>query len=229
MKFCIRVDDIGWLQNKQPDSGLELAQRFHAALAGLPYLAGVIPACLDQAGLEWLKSSPCGGMTVAQHGWDHRYVNGVASEFHGMGLYECRKRISRGVNVFRANGIAPRHMIPPFNAIVPAFPNACYFEGIRYLWAAPSSWPTPPQPFPMGHVTCVPSWLPVYAATRWAMSPTTLPLRETLPAVMDQPGKAVLTLHITWEAARCADFEGVRWLVDTIGDRVIGPEEYLAV
>jgi hypothetical protein len=226
MNYCIRVDDIGWTTEKLPDKGLGLAQRFHAAMQGLPYLGGIIPACLDAEGLAWLASKPI-GLTIAQHGYDHRKVDGVASEFRGLNLTGCRERINRGWRLFRDNRTSTEHMIPPFNAIEPDFPQACALEGIKCIWGEPSTWPTPPQPYSIGPIMFVPSWMPLYAATMWRMAAETAPLTETLPQTLSMPGRAVITLHITWEASKSESFNGMRWLVDQIKDRVISPNEFL--
>jgi hypothetical protein len=230
VNFMIRVDDLGWTPDKEPDAGLDLAKRFHEAMAGLPYLGGIIPAMLDDDALAWLSSKPA-GLTIALHGWDHSRVDGVDSEFRGKDLDECREMLYRGQK--RMDG--PHfHLIPPFNSVEPDLPEACYLEAIRYIWGGgrhdrkePSMWATPPQPYPLGRVTFVPSWIPTYAATLWRMSEECPPLTEKLPRLLDRLGKAVITLHITWESARCDDLEGVRWLVDQIKDRVISPDEFL--
>src|SRR5688572_17933391 len=68
-QFVLRVDDVGWTARpidpaplKAPDVGLELAQRFHRALGGIPYLAGLIPATIrhDDEAQAWLASKPEG-------------------------------------------------------------------------------------------------------------------------------------------------------------------------
>jgi hypothetical protein len=224
MQFVIRCDDFGFLPStpKQSDVGLRLARRFHEALSGLPYLAGIIPAFVDSGGLTWLSSKPA-GLTIALHGWDHSRVDGVDSEFRGKSLEECREMLYRGQKLL--NG-PHAHLIPPFNGMEPDLPEACYLEGIKYIWGAPSSWPTPPQPHGIGRITFVPSWKPLYAATLWQIGRDDSPLNGILPSLLGQPGKAVITLHVTWEAAKCQNFEGVCWLVDLIGDRVISPDEY---
>jgi peptidoglycan/xylan/chitin deacetylase (PgdA/CDA1 family) len=233
MQFTVRVDDIGWIQNRIADRGLLLAQRFHASMRGLPYLAAVIPEVVDHDGLVWLRSKP-EGMTIALHGFDHHPTgNGVASEFHECDLDACRQRIAWGLNSLK--GIEVRHMVLPFNAYAPPLSEACYLTGIMYIWGGglhdvtvPSAWLTPPQPYSLGRVGFVPSWAPTYAATLWRMGADDIPLRETLPRILDLPGRAVLTLHITWEAAKSDDFRGVNWLVEQIRDRVISAQEYLA-
>lgn len=235
MKFAVRVDDLGWIETGKPDRGLSLARRFHAAMQGLPYLGAVIPACLDDEGLAWLASAPA-GLTMALHGWDHRLQQGARSEFHGLDLTHCRAVLDRGRRwLAEVTGVGIGHLVLPFNGYESEVADACFYEGIRYVWgggshvsAAPGSWPTPPQPYPLGRIAFVPSWAPTYAATLWRMSPENVPLSEALPQLLDAPGRAVLTLHITWEAAKCDDFRGVRWLVDLIGDRAISAEEYLA-
>ncbi len=235
MKFCLRIDDYGFTPMasdssgplKTADRGLMIAQRCHAALRGIPYLAAVIPSCLDQDGLAWLQAQP-EGMTLALHGFSHEPF-----EFHGLTLHKCRERIGRGMAALK--GIPVAHMVLPFNRYEPELAEACYLEGIRHIWgggshdeSTPSAWPTPPQPYPLGRLTFVPSWKPLYAATIWRMGPEGEPLQDILPRMLDLPDhvKALITLHVTWEAAKCEDFRGVRWLADTIGDRVIGPDQY---
>lgn len=233
MLFTVRVDDIGWIRNRFADPGLILAQRFHESMRGLPYLAAVIPEALDRPGLRWLQSKP-EGMTIALHGFNHQPTeNGVASEFHECDLDACRQRIGWGLNALR--DIKLRHMVLPFNAYTPPLAEACYLAGITHIWGGglhdvtiPSNWPTPPQPYSLGRVGFVPSWAPTYAATLWRMGSDDIPLHETLPRIMDLPGKAVMTLHITWEAAKSDDFRGVTWLVEQIRDRAITAQEYLA-
>jgi hypothetical protein len=234
LKFCIRVDDYGWTATdpKQSDKGLRLAQRFHDSLQGLPYIAGVIPLTVDHDGLAWLQSKPT-GLTIALHGLKHSHSSGgVASEFHGMDVNQCRQHIAWGRTALQ--GIPIVDMILPFNGYEVDLAEACYLEGIYRIWGGglhsqttPSAWPTPPQPYPLGRVTFVPSWAPLYGATQWRMSADTLPLTETLPSVMNSPGKGIITLHITWEASKSADFSGVKWLADKIANWVISPEEYL--
>lgn len=234
MQFVIRVDDLGWISNGDPDPGLQLAQQFHAAMGGIPYLAAVIPAFLDEAGLRWLASTP-EGMTVAIHGWNHKRSQNVSSEFHGLDQDSCRARIDRGRRLLRDEAkIEPDHLVLPYNAMEPPIPEACYHEKIGYIWGGgdhcaitPSPWPTPPQPYPLGRVGFVPSWALLYGATRWQMGADDRAIETVLHKLIDWPGKSVLTLHITWEASRGKKFEGVRWLVEQIRDRAITPEEYL--
>lgn len=232
MRFCLRVDDFGWVANSVPDRKLSLAQKMHATFQGLPYLGAVIPSTLDHDGLAWLQSAPA-GVTIAMHGFNHSYSeDGCASEFRNCDLQRCRQRIGWGKNSLK--DVAIRHFVLPFNAYAPDLSEACYLEGMGYIWGGgghdythPSPWPTPPQPYSLGRTVFVPSWAPTYAACLWRMGSEDVPLCESLPRLLELPGRAVITLHITWEAAHCADFRGVRWLVERIGDRVITPEEYL--
>jgi len=219
---------------KYPDKGLRLAQRFHDAMQGLPYLAGIIPACLDDEGKEWLRSKPV-GLMPALHGLDHEGPNGARSEFRGLDAAGCQARIAAARGILAECGIETEHLILPFNAWEPELAS-CHDEGICYVWGggthnttAPSRWPISPPPYPLGSLTFVPSWLKTYAATLWQMGADDRPLNTVFPDLLDLPGKAVITLHITWEAAKSeGDFRGVKWLVDLIGDRVISPEEYLS-
>lgn len=231
MKFCVRVDDLGWTDQvtavdpiKEPDRGLRYAQFFHAAMSGAPYLGAVIPTALDSDGQAWLWSQPQ-GLTPAAHGWSHCRVDGVDSEFRNLSLDHIRVRLE---NARLLIGTV-RHFVPPFNALEPNLPEAAYLEGTRYIWGAPSHWPTPPQPYPVGRLTLVPSWLPTYSVTEGRMSSQMKPLLETLPHLLKFPGQAVITLHIPWELAKTGPtFDGVRRMVALLGNRIISPEEYIS-
>lgn len=229
MRFCVRVDDVGWTPEKTADAGLQIAQRFHDAMCGLPYLTGIIPARVDDEGLAWLKSNPQ-GMTIALHGFEHDSKEEGGSEFAKLSQRECRDRLWWGSKIG-----STEHLILPYNRYQPELTEACYLEGIKYIWGGanhdavyPSRWPTPPPPYPLGRVSFVPSWAMAYGATLWKIGVDDVPLKVSLPTIIDLPGKAVLTLHITWEAARSATFDGVKWLVDYLGDRIISAEEYLS-
>jgi hypothetical protein len=227
MKFCIRVDDIGWAASKKIDHSLQLAREFHAAMQGLQYLAAVIPAWVGSKGLEWLASKP-EGMAIALHGWSHK-----PDELRDRPIERLRDMIDNGARPLRNAGITIEHFVLPFNIYGTDLSFACFHEGIKFIWGggthdtvSPANWPTPPQPYPLDRITFVPSWLPTYAAALWKMGEDDTPLIETLPVILDNPGKAIITLHITWEAAH-GSFKGVEWLVSQIKDRVITPAEYL--
>lgn len=228
MKFTVRVDDFAWTPQeaervpmKKPDIGMRVARRFHEAMQGVPYIAGVIPSCVDEEGRAWL-GSVTHEMTVALHGYTHRPVDGVMDEFHGMPMEEMRRLLDLGQKRIGHT----KHFIAPFNSIERDLPEACWHEGIRYLWGAPSTWVTPPQPHTIFRdVLFIPSWLPLYGATAWSQGGAPIMLRD-IPAMLDLPGLAVLTLHITWEAAKDEAFVGVRALVKVIRDRVVSPEEF---
>lgn len=228
MKFVIRVDDIGWSPKAvdKIDRELRLARRFHEAMRGAPYVAAVIPSMLDAAGLAWLQSAPA-GMTIALHGLDHAPV-----EFRGLTGEQMRQRIQ--LSQERMAGITIADMVLPFNQYESGLECACRLQGIERLWGGghhqhtdPSRWPTPPAPYPVGPILFMPSWKPAYAATLWRMSDECPALCDTLPQLLQSPGKCILTLHITWESGLCDHFEGVRHLIKTIGDEIIGVGGYL--
>ena len=228
MQLCLRADDLGWSPHNEDkiDRGLELAQRCHALLQGLPYLAAVIPAAVDDAGLAWLQSGP-EGMRVAMHGLDHSPV-----EFRGLTIEACRERICEARRALA--GVPIEDMVLPNNQYEWGLGIACNHEGIRNVWGGghhtrtgPSGWPTPPEPYPLEEIVFVPSWKPTYAAVTGWMRDDIPPLRETLPALLELPGKAVLTIHITWEAGLNRDLDGIRWLADEVGPYLIPAAEYL--
>ncbi len=229
MNFLLRVDDVGW-SPKRPDKrdpGLKLARQFHEVLNGRPWLAAVIPSTLDDEGVAWLQTPPA-GMTVAMHGSNH-----APTEFRNLDVEAMRQRIKRGKS--ELDGVRVEDMVLPFNQYESGLSEACSLEGIRRVWGGgdhrhtdPSSWPTPPQPYRLEEALFVPSWKPTYASTLWRMSDVCPALHDTLPAMLDLPGKAVLTLHITWESAFTDTLEGVGWLLDVAGDGLLTVEEYVA-
>lgn len=231
MKFVLRVDDLGWRQNGQKDEGLRLARKMHQILAGMPYVGAIIPAALDEEGRQWLQTRP-ENLTPAVHGWNHaRAMDGVASEFRLCGPARCRKLIAEGMN---AIGRPIEHLVLPFNAWEHQLGEAAYLEGIRWIWGgglhdttSPSDWPTPPQPYSIGRLGFIPSWRPTYGAVLWNMGPGDRPIKENLARVRQLPGKCVLTLHITWEASREKELEGIEWLVKQIANDVISASEFL--
>lgn len=230
MKFVIRVDDVGWSATeapgrapmKMPDPGLRIARKFHEAMGGVPYLAGVIPAVLDHDGANWIRGRPP-GMTVALHGWSHEPSGSVRSEFHGMDPEKIRERIADGRRVVGFTS----HFIPPFNAYDDAWGEPMWHEGIRTVWGLESRWPTPPRPEERGRQIFVPAWAPLYGATRWTQGSAEAPIVDVLDRYAVREGIAVLTLHVTWEAARDPAFEGVRELAGLIRDAAVFPDELL--
>ena len=228
MRLCLRMDDAGWnpANEDKIDRGLELAQHCHALLHGLPYLAAVIPEAVDDAGLAWLQSKP-EGMRVAMHGLDHGPV-----EFRGLKMERMRERICQARNALAE--VPFEDMVLPNNQFEWGLGTACMHEGVKYLWGGghhtrtdPSTWPTPPPPYPLEDIVFVPSWKPTYAAVTGWMRDDIPPLREVLPGLLDKPGKAVLTIHITWEAGLHKDLDGIRWLADEVGPYLIPAAEYL--
>lgn len=228
MQFLLRVDDIGWSPEYQDktDRGLRLAQDFHRKLGGLPHLGAVISEFVDQDGLAWLKSKPV-GMKVALHGLNH-----TPGEFRNLTLADCRARIRRGKAALEDALL--EDVVLPFNQYETGLAEACRTEGIRRIWGGghhlitePSRWPAPPAPYPLEHLCFVPSWRPTYAATLWRMRADIRPLSEILPGLFELPGKAVITIHVTWEKGLSKDLKGIQWLADTIGGHLIGVEDYL--
>ena len=231
MRCVIRVDDAGWTHEesarppiKKPDPGLRLAQRFHAAMGGLPYLAGVIGAAIDEDGAAWLATKPT-GLIPAVHGWDHGAKKPAErDEFYGKVGAEVRDRIAATRRVI---GPTP-HLIPPYNAASDELLVPAWHEGIRYVWGQESAWPTPPQPYRRGPMWFVPAWAPLYGGStfRQGAAPSILDTVES--GVLDLPGTAVATLHIPWEAARHPDFDGVKRLVERLHSHALHPDEFVA-
>lgn len=230
MIFTIRVDDVGWTATpadeaplKLPDASLELARRFHAALGGLPWLAAVIPATLDRDGAKWLRDNR-GDIELAIHGWDHRRVDGLDSEFRGIPEERCRAMLRHGLEVVEA---PVRHFVPPFNALEPELASALPKEGFEVLWGGISD--APEVPFTAHGMAYIPAWRRLYGATRRRMSGSAPPLIGEIPPILDAPGFAVITLHLTWEAAAFDGFAGVRELAGLIRHNTVSSSKYLEI
>lgn len=248
MKFCVRVDDLGWLPTesdteplpmKRHDTGLALAQSFHSAMGGAPYLGAVIPHVVrrDNDAQAWLASRPA-GLTVALHGITHRPFKQIPDEWHRTSDEQVRDLVGEAQNLLRIHcGGKAEHFVPPFNSpLRPAHCDALWYEGIRYVWGGgthesriPSGWHSQPPPYAVGRVMFVPSWAPLYSATLWRFGETPRTLLDALGDLRAIPGTAVVTMHITWEATHCGEaFVGVREFVEKHGQDIISPEEYLA-
>jgi peptidoglycan/xylan/chitin deacetylase (PgdA/CDA1 family) len=192
-------------------------------MSGFPYLAAVVPAELDDDGRQWLASNP-EGMTIAMHGVTHRRMPpGADSEFAGRGREECFDMIESGKRML---GVMTNHFVAPFNYYGEHLHAVLCENDICVHWTGPTVADVPSPPEDNGDYVAVPAWRPLYGALLWPSGTYERPLCEAMPELMEMQGRAVLTLHLTWEAARGEEFEGVRWLVERYGDRVISLEEY---
>jgi hypothetical protein len=225
MRVCVRVDDFGLRPHTgETDCGLALARKFHKAMRGTPYLAGIIPARLDDAGRTWLISKPS-GMTVAMHGIAHEKVSPQAeSEFAFRARRECSSMVRLGKTLL---GVPTRYFIAPFNHYGDHLHGVLAENGIDAHWVGPTSerFPRPMQQ--TSGYSLIFAWKPLYGCLLWPSGSPNAALCESLPALMGLEGKAVLTLHSTWEAARGERFEGIEWLVERYRDSVMSPEEFL--
>lgn len=231
MKFVLRVDDIGWTAEpeaekplKKPDRGLVIAKRFHEAFGGLPWIGGVIPEALDDAGRAWLRTAP-EGFTIAMHGVTHRRTDGFDSEFRTLSTAQCENLLIAGKALL---GVKTRHFIPPFNVADPELIPALERTGFSVIWGQYEQAPVPPRPHGTS-LRYVPSFFPLYSATLASMGAGQPPILSNLPKYIDAPGYAVITLHISWELAKCdqSNFQGIRELARQIEKNVITPERYL--
>jgi hypothetical protein len=225
MIVTIRVDDIGWKPHATGrDKDLSLAQKFHVAMQGVPYLGAVIPICLDDRGREWLQSRPK-GLTVAMHGITHEMVEpGVESEFAGRELRECSAMIALGKRIL---GVETEHFVAPWNHYGESLHEALSISGIIRHWVGPVADDKPESVRHLLEYSMAYAWKPLYGAILWPAGTDGIALAETMPEIMEREGRAVLTLHLTWEAAKGDDFKGVRWFVEKYMDQVISPEEYI--
>lgn len=223
MRLLLRVDDFGLRPDKSTDTALELARAFHEALGGLPYLAGIIPGLIGPEGRAWIRSRPR-GLRVALHGWKHRLsAGGVESEFHDLDLDGCRPLLRRGQRL-----IGPTEdFIPPWNAAPEYLQAACAAEGLRRIWGEPRDDADPPAPERTAHGWYIPAWRPLYGATLWHMGDGRPALVDCLEAAAGRVRRAVVTLHVTWEAVYSPSFWGVARLADRYGPDLVGPEEFL--
>lgn len=69
----------------------------------------------------------------------------------------------------------------------------------------------------------------MYGAVLWQMGPGDSPIKDVVQEARRLPGKAVITLHITWEASRKNGLEGIEWLVNQIADELISATEFLKI
>jgi hypothetical protein len=225
MKLCLRVDDLGLGPDKGPDIGLEFAQRCHEEMHGLPYLGGVIPGIIGPAGIRWLRSRPV-GLTVALHGWRHEYgPGGVECEFEGMEYRECRNLIRHGLDILK--DVPIKDFVPPWNAAPPNLIAACADERISRIWGEPFRTPDPPALESTSYGWFIPSWWPLYGATIWRMGEDRIPINDALRRLAWRAGAAVVTLHVTWEAAFSAKLDGVKNFVDRFGQCLISPDQLI--
>jgi hypothetical protein len=226
MDICLRVDDIGLKPHnyEEVDEGLEIARRFHEAMSGAPYIAGIIPTRVDRDGLSWLRSKPT-GMTQAIHGYRHAMgMKGEESEFEGMGPGLCIWTLERALKILTMAS----DFIPPRNALTDILIDACFRQGMIRIWGAPEMGSDPPKPKALEHGHVIGSWYPLYGYLDCYVPDGRAPISATLDAIADRPGAAVAVLHITWEASACPSLDSVRRFVDRHGASLITPEAYLA-
>jgi hypothetical protein len=223
VKLVLRVDDVGWNPDKSADRGLRFAQKFHEAMNGIPFLAAVIPACLDDDGRSWLRSGPA-GVTVAMHGYKHLPAReGEPSEFYTLTYRQCLQAIREAKKEL---SIKTRHFVAPWNHYTDELHDALAIEGFDSRWTGPENGGNPPGLYG-GSFINIPCWRTLSGAFRWKMGPEDQALLDVIPGVSDRPGKAVACLHITWEGCKGEDFRGVREFVQKFSECVITPDEYL--
>jgi len=226
LRLTIRADDLGW-DVKQPDKidrGLSLARRFHDAMQGVPYLGAVIPSCVDADGRAWLRSRPK-GLTVAMHGVTHNMVSpGVESEFAGLTRTKCMVMIGSGQ---RRLGVPTQHFVAPFNHYGEFLGDALADCGIIYHWYGDTPEQEPMPPKRSERFVWIPVWRPLYGMTAWRVADDRPSILDVLAGLNGSIQSAIVTLHITWEAAFPPEFDGVREFVKTYGQHVITPDEYV--
>jgi hypothetical protein len=231
VKFLIRVDDIGMTPEetsmppgKKWDHGLKLAQKFDAAMQGVPWMAACVPAMIDEDGIAWLQQSP--HISVALHGWDHCEEGGCRNEFEGLSVDDCRLKICKGQSRI---GPAP-FFVPPWNAYTPNFVEGAWHEGVRHIFGAPVEWATPPSPVELERgVKFWPAWNCLYGSLAWQQSPEGCgPIMKMLPSLLGETGRAVITLHITWLAARDPEFVHVREFSKLIDGSAMSASEFVS-
>lgn len=229
MILLLRVDDVGFtpeesdtVSGKRHDVGLSLAKRFYASLQGVPFLAACVPDSIDDVGVGWLKSRPK-GLSVALHGYRHATMI-QRNEFLNAGDFTIREKISAA-----QKRIGPtKFYVPPHNVIDAEHVEPLWHEGIRYIFGREEEWPTPPSPREMAKgVRFYPAWARLYGATAWTQGAATEPILDALPKVENAEGKAVITLHVTWQAAKDPDFLSVRVMAQRYGHLFISPEEFV--
>lgn len=233
MKFLLRVDDVGWTGEedvyplKKPDRKGVVMRRFHEALDGVPYLAAVIPNCIDLTSATWIKEKAVKtGMTVALHGYSHKEPKpGDRHEFEGFPNEKVREAICAGQRI-----IGPTtYYVAPFNSFASSHIESMWHEGIRYIFGREQDWPTPPSPseLAMG-VKFIPAWSRIYGALGWVQGSAKKRILDEIDELADQPGIAVMTLHLPWSVARDPEFKHERSLSKNFKKLFITPEKFVA-
>ncbi len=193
-------------------------------MQGRPYLAAAIPGELDDEGREWLKSGPA-GLSIAMHGLRHFPARlGVESEFAGLSHGQCLDMIWEAKELL---GLETSHFVAPWNHYTQNLVDALLEEDIDIHWTGAQYGTVPPDPIRTVARCIVPAWATLYGSLLWPSGANMKALSHAMPEVMERPGCAVLTLHITWESRDGMDFSGIRWLIEHYGDRIISPEQYL--
>lgn len=231
MRWLLTVDDYGWTSEesekppmKKRDVGLRIARKFHETLNGIPYVAGIIPAEVDAEGLEWIRSNPH-NMFVALHGYDHSDPTGDRNEFKGMSESEVRQKVDAGQRVI---GPTP-YWIPTYNGLNPDQVAAMHHEGIRYIFGREQHWPSPPSTVEMDRgVVFVPRWKCLYGAFGWVQGGANQRLLDEMVDRCEQPGVAVMTIHLPWESARDPEFRHAAVVGKVWRDYFITPEQFIA-
>jgi hypothetical protein len=228
MRFCIRIDDIGFRPHYELDAELCLAQRLHEVFSGRPYLSAIIPGILDDVGQDWIRSRPA-GMTPALHGWKHDMgARGGHNEFEEMPEPACLALLDQGLRLIHRDDTPPVvDFVPPFNAVTPELLKACAGTGLKRVWGQPYASPQPLSPERRPWGVFIPSWLPSYGISLWRASDE----RRSVVEVMRENSKSgnvfVVVLHLTWEASFSPELRGVRAILEEFGDDLISPDQYV--
>jgi len=227
MKICLRVDDVGLRPEGERDAELQLARKLHGIMDGRPYLAAVIAGILDAEGASWVRSEPP-GMTTGLHGWTHELgMNGGECEFEGMGAGLSIMLIEQGLA--RIQGERPIvDFVPPRNALTDDLLAVCRRQGLTRVWGQPfDNGPFRPDQKYFG--IFMPSWVPLYGATRWRVgNPPRAPVLDVLKNHgAEEDFIAIVVLHLTWEASFSPTLQGMRELVERYGNCLVTPERYI--
>ena len=220
MKFVILTHDVGWTSTaiqpeplKAPDVGLELAKRFNDAMQGEPWLAAVIPTCLDDEGRKWIAEQY--NIRCALHGVTHQ-----RGEFDDDTRETMKEKLVKAMIDFPFTN----HFVPPFNKVKAKMLKVLPEIGLENLWSGNSMEdPVLDEETGLLVIPCHPA---LYSTTKWIMDPKMIPLVKTLPKLKDEPGAGVITLHLPWEHAHDPTFSAVAEMVQFIKDDIISPDAY---
>jgi hypothetical protein len=240
-RFLVRVDEFphycAW---DEPERfGTAAYERFHAMMAGVPYLVAVLPRvprdALDPNGREWrplaederelLASMPAQAVSYALHGLDHRtrHVSPRRhSELCGLDRAATERLVETGLGELAQAGVRASVFVPPYNRF-----DAAQYELLASRFEVVCGGPETVgllgfqrTPIWRGDAVYLPGYQPLYGRAE-EVEPAARRLIERQAALW-----VPIVLHWGWEAD--AGWEALDRLIDTIAPYTADWEDFLA-